>query len=167
MGKHTRTIKLLALAGLLGLSAAGFIVLSDNRNGTSVSEGVIVATHALPENHDLDGEARIGNALQALTPVQGGLSVSGAPNALNLRLRDAQAHYYDMDIGRTIALAGLAPGTPVSVSTGDSVFHDNIPADWSGRIVLDKPATAPFDISFTQNEQAYRIGIMARIGGAL
>lgn len=167
MGKHTGTIKLLALAGLLALSATAFIILSDDRNEASFTEGMIVATRTLPENNTIDGEVRIGNVFQALTPVQGGLSASGTPNALSLRLRDAQARYYDIEIGRTIALTGLLPRTSVSVLSGDHIFHDSIPADWNGRIMLDKPPAAPFDISFTQNEQAYRIGIMTQIGGAL
>lgn len=167
MSKQTRTIGLLALAGLFVFAAAAFVVLSDSHQEQSVSGDILVSTRTLPADHTVDGEARIGNTLHALIPVQGGLTASGTPDAVTLRLRDAHARYYDMTIGRTIALAGLAPKTQVSVFSGGSVLHDGIPADWNGRIVLDTPATVPFDISFTQNDHRYLIGIMAQIGGAL
>lgn len=166
MGKQTRTIGLLALAGFLVLSAATFVIVSNERAQISAIDGLIVSTRTLPEDHVIAGEARIGTVLHALTPVHEGLATSGKPDALNLRLRDAQARYYDMDIGRAISLTGLAPRTPVSVSSGANIIYNNVPADWNGRIVLDTPADAPFEISFTQNDHDYRIGIMTRIGGS-
>lgn len=164
MGRRARITGILATAGALACLAA-YLVVQHNRSASSAS-GPIVTLFDIPDGHRLDGEAIVGNTLYSLKNDNGNLFAEDLPQALSLRLRDDRQHYYDIDIARTITLSGLAPRTPVTVLADNKTIHDAIPADWNGRITLDAPRTAPFDISFSQNNHDYRIGITRMIGGA-
>lgn len=166
MSKRTRTIGLLALAGIIAATVITFTFLRDDRVAAHIPDGTVVYAPNLPVDHHLDGEALVDGKLLSLAKTMAGLSLTEKPDALILRLRDAQMRYLDIIVDDTISLSGLAPKTPISVTAAEKIIHSNIPADWNGRIVLDAPDTSPFDISFAQNGHIYHIGITARIGGA-
>lgn len=166
MTGRTRITGALILAGALVLGAAYLAIGPDRALKTARPADLLITLSPLPDRHTLDGEAIINGMLQPLTLSEHGLSAAGAPDALILRLQDGQARYYDIEIARTIRLAGLAPRTPVTLSSDDGVVHHTVPANWNGMIVLDTPPTAPFYLSFSRHDHHYRLGIMNRIGSA-
>ncbi len=152
--------------GALGVFLKTNILYTNNNNDPYVA----VSLHALPDNIALEGEAIIGGILQTLDQRTDAdavhLLAQGRPDALSLRLSDAQGRYYDIDIGHAVRLSGLSPQTRVSLSVQEAVLYRDVPADWNGRITLDMPRDKPITLSFVQNGQPYALDIHTR-GGAL
>lgn len=160
-----------AALSLLCLGALGvFLKINILDTNNDSAPYVAVSLHTLPDNIAFEGEAATGGVLQTLDQRTDAdavhLLARGRPDALSLRLSDAQGRYYDIDIGHAVRLSGLSPQTRVSLSVQEAVLYRDVPADWNGRITLDAPRDKPITLSFAQNGQPYALDIFER-GGAL